>query len=102
MTATNEEIYKALKPLWETPTDLRQIITHLCYLVVSAFAFYFFMVTILFLTTYQITITDQAVLNVNYLLGISNVLINLLSILIIFEVSDYISRAYHTYRRENL
>jgi uncharacterized membrane protein len=98
-----DQIYRAIKPLWETPTESLQIITHLCFLVVSSFAFFFFIqMAILLEATGTIIITDQAVWNVNYLVGISNLLINIFSILIIFEVSDYIAKAYHRYRRENL
>jgi len=95
-------IWNTASNLWEEPTTLEAIATHLCYLVTSAYAFYFF---VLFAADYSANyfIIREANLNlISTLLQWSNFFINLLTILIIFEVSSYIAIAYWDYRRDNL
>jgi hypothetical protein len=102
MMKLQDQLWKIATDLFEEPTTLEAISTHICYIITSSFAFFFFVEMAGLMTRDYIIVTDSALRNVNYLLAWSNFFINILTMLIIFEVSSYIAKAYWDYRRDNL
>jgi hypothetical protein len=72
-------------------------------MVVSSFAFYFFVMMIVSIVSNgTISITDAGTSSINAGIGWSNLFLNLLSILVIIETSQMIANAYWKWRRDNL
>jgi len=92
-------IWDTASDLWEEPTTLEAISTHLCYWVTSSFAFFFILICAEMLSD---KISSSGLDNINFWFRWSNLFLNIFSILIIFEVSSYIAKAYWDYRRDNL
>jgi len=101
MTTLNK-IWIIANDLWEEPTTIEAIVTHLCYLVTSSFAFFFFTELGGVIERDYAVVSEASIAQCQLLLSWSNLFINLLTILIIFEISSYIAKAYWDYRRDNL
>jgi hypothetical protein len=99
---TKEEVWDFLNELWEEPTTLDAIATHLCYWVTSSYAFYFFVLLVQTLTYERDIVSELATNQMSILIQWSNFFLNIFTILIIFEISSYIAKAYWDYRRDNL
>jgi hypothetical protein len=101
MIPSNDKIYKTIEQLWNADTLPADIAVHLCFMVVSSFAFFFVDSTIVLLME-SVIFTDSSISIANYLIGWSNILLNLLFMLIIINSSQNIAKAYWRYRRDNL
>lgn len=98
-----DALFDFLDQLWHEEIEAYNITVHSCFLFVSALAFFFFMWLASTLESQGfVTPSEIAVENVNYLIGWSNVFINLLFLLIVIEISQYISVHYQRYRVANL
>jgi len=70
--------------------------------VTSAFAFYFFSCLAGYIAAEYIIVTEVALTQINFGLSWSNFFINVLTVLVISEISSYIAKAYWDYRGDNL
>ena len=97
-----DNLYRIVKQLWNEDTQPSDLISHLCFLVVSSFAFFFFVMAIASMELNGIILSDAGVNTVNILIGWSNVFLNVLFFLIVVETSQMIANAYWRWRRDNL
>jgi hypothetical protein len=99
-----DNLYRIVKQLWNEDTQLSDLASHLCFMVVSSFAFFFFVVLISasVMESNGIILSDADVNTVNILIGWSNVFLNVLFFLIVVETSQMIANAYWKWRRDNL
>ena len=98
-----DNLYRIVKQLWNEDTQPSDLASHLCFMVVSSFAFFFFVMMIVFMvSTGTVSLTDASTSSINTGIGWSNLFLNLMSILVIIETSQMISSAYWKWRRDNL
>lgn len=98
-----DNIYRIVKQLWNEDTQPSDLASHICFMVVSSFAFFFFVMMIVsMISNGTISITDAGTSSINAGIGWSNLFLNLLSILVIIETSQMIANAYWKWRRDNL
>lgn len=97
------DVGKILMRAYHTEHSINDIITHICFLVMAAAAFFFMIECFAILDSQDIIfITEKAGWVINYLIGWSNIFLNFLFMLIIIEISQIIANAYWRYKRETL
>jgi len=98
-----DALFDFIGQLWDEDIPAYDITVQACFLFVSALGFFFFISLAATMETQGIVVLpDWAVANVNYLIGWSNFFINLLFVLIVIEISQYIAVNYQRYRVANL
>jgi hypothetical protein len=96
------QLLDLLTDLWEEPTTLEAITRDISFWFVASFTFYFFVLLVGFVTTYQSVVSDVAIKQISLGIQWSNFFLNILTFLVILEVSSYIAKAYWDYRRDTL
>jgi hypothetical protein len=96
-----DNLYIIIQHLWHEETTPATVAAHLCFMVVSSFAFF------LFVMFASMSIGNSNPISnwfdvVNALYKASNFFLNLLFLLIIIELSQMISIAYYNWKRDNL
>jgi len=97
-----KDVAKMIWKLWEEPTTIEAIIRDICFLFVSSYAFFIFEQHAGVMTRDYIIVTEVALTQINFGLAWSNFFINVLTVLVITEISSYIAKAYWDYRSDNL
>lgn len=97
-----EQIYKFVGELWHEDTQPATLAAHLCFLVVSSFAFFFVPYAGLAFELTGTIFREGSIDVITRLITWSNFFLNLLFLLIIIDISQIISNAYYNYKRDNL
>lgn len=94
-------LLKVIENVWHDEHRLSDILIQCCFMFVATEAWYFFT---LFLSLFERTVTysDKFLWQYNYLVGWSNVCINILFLLVVAEVSQSIIVGYTRYKSEYL
>ncbi len=88
-------VFKRLHQLWNAETSPADIAVHLCFMVVSSYAFYFFTLAGTYMELSGVVFDMDAVGVILALVGWSNFLLNLLFLIILVEIAQSIANAYY-------
>lgn len=89
------KVFKRLHQLWNAETSPADIAVHLCFMVVSSYAFYFFTLAGTYMELAGVVFDMDAVGVILALVGWSNFLLNLLFLIILVEITQSIANAYY-------